>query len=165
MHVEGRWDDNVYTVEGKHGHRRVDQLDHVLPDPDTSPDEGPASSRPTDTDEPPQVSRSVSLASESLGLTAKLDLVSTAGSEGRSRRDETRARPEEPGAIVGARARSADGVESTDPVTFVAVAASSHLRPASHGWTPRARFGRSDNAGVSSILTFPVRLPRRVCVT
>jgi hypothetical protein len=71
MHVEGRWDDNVYTVEGKHGHRRVDQLDHVLPDPDTSPDEGPASSRPTDTDEPPQVSRSVSLASESLGLTAK----------------------------------------------------------------------------------------------
>jgi CRISP-associated protein Cas1 len=81
MYVEGRWDDNVYTVEGKHAHRRVDQLDHVLPDPDASENERPASSRPTDDDEPPQVSRSVPLASERLGLTAKLDLVSTAGSD------------------------------------------------------------------------------------
>jgi CRISPR-associated protein Cas1 len=81
MHVEGKWDDNVYTVEGKHAHRRVDQLDHVLPDPDTSADEPSRSSQPMDEDEPPQVSRSVPLAAERLGLTAKLDLVSTAGSE------------------------------------------------------------------------------------
>lgn len=79
MHVEGRWDDNVYTVEGRHAHRRVDQLDHVLPDPD-APEE-PPSSQPMDDDEPPKVSRSVPLASERLGMTAKLDLVSTAGSE------------------------------------------------------------------------------------
>jgi len=32
MHVEARWADNVYTIEGKHAHRRVDALDHVLPD-------------------------------------------------------------------------------------------------------------------------------------
>ena len=34
MHVEGRWADNAFTVEGKAVHRRVDALDHVLPDPD-----------------------------------------------------------------------------------------------------------------------------------
>ncbi|NLX20508.1 MAG: Dna2/Cas4 domain-containing protein, partial [Phycisphaerae bacterium] len=32
MHVEGRWADNVYTVEGRAVHRRVDKLDHVLPE-------------------------------------------------------------------------------------------------------------------------------------
>lgn len=81
MHVEGRWDDNVYTVEGKHAHRRVDQLDHVLPDPETGADDPSPPSQPMDDDDPPRVSRSVPLASERLGLTAKLDLVSTAGRE------------------------------------------------------------------------------------
>lgn len=81
MHVEGRWDDNVYTVEGKHAHRRVDRLDHVLHDPDQAVEDRPASSQATDDDEPPKISRSVPLASERLGLTAKLDLVSTASSE------------------------------------------------------------------------------------
>jgi CRISP-associated protein Cas1 len=80
MHVEGRWADNVYTEEGREVHRRVDRLDHVLPDPqaDGAPKKG---KEPDDGDEPPTVSRSVSLGSERLGLTAKLDLVSTAGDE------------------------------------------------------------------------------------
>jgi CRISP-associated protein Cas1 len=78
MHVEGRWADNVYTVEGRDTHRRVDRLDHVLPDPDAEPAPDAA---PEGDDEPPAISRSVSLGSERLGLTAKLDLVSTAGDE------------------------------------------------------------------------------------
>ncbi len=84
MHVEGRWADNVFTVEGKHAHRRVDRLDHVLPDPEGGKGDEktlPSTSEPLDGDEPPRISRSVPLASERLGVTAKLDLVSTAGSD------------------------------------------------------------------------------------
>lgn len=80
MHVEGRWADNAFTLDGKRVHRRVDQVDHVLPDPDQpapEPDATPA----TGGDDPPEISRSVSLGSDRLGLTAKLDLVSTAGDE------------------------------------------------------------------------------------
>jgi len=36
MYVEGRWADNAFTVEGRNVHRRADQLDHVLPDPDAA---------------------------------------------------------------------------------------------------------------------------------
>lgn len=68
MHVEDRWADNEFTIEGKIVHRRVDRKDQALPDAE----EG---------DDPPEVSRSVSLGSERLGLTAKLDLVSTTGDE------------------------------------------------------------------------------------
>jgi len=96
MHVEGRWADNVYTVEGKAVHRRVDQLDHVLPDVERGPlpderhtdqmrpppdERGPEQAKQDQGDEPPVVSRSVPLDSPRLGLTAKLDLVSTAGDE------------------------------------------------------------------------------------
>jgi CRISPR-associated protein Cas1 len=89
MHVEGRWADNAFTVEGKQVHRRVDQLDHVLPNaPQRAPTPEPAAENGDATpgaeaagDAPPAISRSVSLASERLGLTAKLDLVSTAGDE------------------------------------------------------------------------------------
>ncbi len=86
MHVQGRWADNVFTQEGRNVHRRVDQLDHVLPDADVGhsrePDEksGPAEEPPSG-DEPPDIARSVPLGSDSLGLTAKLDLVSTADEE------------------------------------------------------------------------------------
>ena len=88
MYVEGRWADNAYTIEGRHVHRRVDQVDHVLPG-GKEPSEGDAADRADaararrkgDDDETPEVSRSVSLASEELGLTAKLDLVATAGDE------------------------------------------------------------------------------------
>src|SRR5690606_38826139 len=79
MHVEGRWADNAYTEEGREVHRRIDRLDHVLPDPQADP--RPESKERDDGDEPPVVSRSVSLGSDRLGLTAKLDLVSTAGDE------------------------------------------------------------------------------------
>jgi len=82
MHLEGRWEDNAFTVEGRDAHRRVDQLDHVLPDPETDPvDNASSSGLPVDDDEPPRVSRSVPLASERLRIAAKLDLVSTAGLE------------------------------------------------------------------------------------
>ncbi len=85
MYVEGRWDDNAYTVEGRHVHRRVDQLDHLLPDadpgPSTSPDQADASPKPPAGDDPPVISRSVPLASAVLGLSAKLDLVSSDGTE------------------------------------------------------------------------------------
>ncbi len=81
MHVDGRWADNVYTLEGKEAHRRVDRLDHVLPDIDTLTDDGPDEASDGEGDERPAISRSVALASERLGITAKLDLVSTAGDE------------------------------------------------------------------------------------
>lgn len=82
MHVEGRWADNQFTEEGRAIHRRVDQIDHVLPDPAAMT----VASAPTDAeaeggDEPPTIRRSVSLSSELLGISAKLDLVSTAGDE------------------------------------------------------------------------------------
>ena len=90
MHVQGRWADNAFTVEGHNVHRRVDQLDHVLPDPqkDAGPDADETLSNKTNVsgqgetspagDEPPTVTRSVVLGSVILGLTAKLDVVSTA---------------------------------------------------------------------------------------
>jgi CRISPR-associated protein Cas1 len=75
MHVDGRWEDNVYTEEGREVHRRVDRLDHVLPDPDAVRTDDEVD------DDAPTVTRSVQLGSERLGLTAKLDLVSTDGDE------------------------------------------------------------------------------------
>lgn len=78
MHVDGRWEDNFFTEEGKEVHRRVDRVEDVLPDPEQD-DPGPGKAQGGE--EPPTISRSVSLSSEELGLTAKLDLVSTAGDE------------------------------------------------------------------------------------
>lgn len=78
MHVEGRWADNVYTVDGKHTHRRVDKLDHVLPPGSSPPENQSERTDAADGDEPPEVARSVPLGSAQLGITAKLDLVSTA---------------------------------------------------------------------------------------
>src|SRR5690606_32669811 len=81
MYVEGRWADNVYTLEGQEAHRRVDRLDHVLPDPEADGSVEEDQESEGDGDERPVISRSVALASERLGITAKLDLVSTAGDE------------------------------------------------------------------------------------
>lgn len=81
MHVEGRWAENAYTEEGREVHRRVDRLDHVLPDPEAPATEGEVVGKEDGGDDPPTISRSVSLGSSSLGITAKLDLVSTAGDE------------------------------------------------------------------------------------
>jgi CRISPR-associated protein Cas1 len=88
MHVEGRWADNAYTVEGRNVHRRADRIDHVLPDPDNSQSDDQAEAEggngrkdETGDEERPAVTRSVVLGSTSLGLTGKLDLVSTADDE------------------------------------------------------------------------------------
>lgn len=78
MHVEGRWADNAYTVEGRLVHRRVNRLDDVLPEPENDQGKVVASG---DGDGPPKTSRSVSLSSERLGITAKLDLVASSGKE------------------------------------------------------------------------------------
>jgi CRISP-associated protein Cas1 len=105
MYVQGRWGDNAFTVDGRNVHSRVDQLDHVLPNPEAAEraqpvgavgdahgepelpegDEGDGSAGDTSSpkgtdagDEPPAVTRSVVLGSDGLGLTGKLDLVSTA---------------------------------------------------------------------------------------
>jgi len=71
MYVEGRWEDNEFTVEGRAVHRRVDRVAHILP-------ETGAPEKPTelDGDAPPEIARSVSLAADDLGLMGKLDLVS-----------------------------------------------------------------------------------------
>src|SRR5271169_784118 len=59
MHVEGRWEDNQYTVEGRHVHRRVDRVDHLLPDADSGGAAADAAGRESPLgDEPPVVSRS-----------------------------------------------------------------------------------------------------------
>jgi len=84
MHVEGRWADNHFTEEGRAVHRRIDKVDHVLPDAQPAAVEEPASESAngdSDGDRPPQISRSVSLSSTALGITAKLDLVATDGDE------------------------------------------------------------------------------------
>lgn len=86
MHVEGRWADNAFTVDGRNVHRRADRLDHVLPDPENASgdgsdgDDGGGNGKKAEPvgDEPPTVTRSVMLGSVALGLTGKLDLVSTA---------------------------------------------------------------------------------------
>ena len=74
MHVEGKWEDNVYTLKGTEAHRRVDRKDQLLPDPKTDK-ESPAE----EGDAAPTIARSVSLSSTTLGLVAKLDLVETTG--------------------------------------------------------------------------------------
>lgn len=73
--VEGWWADNAFTEDGKRVHRKVDQLDHVLPDPDAEPAD------PEKDANAPTITRSVTLGSERLGIVGKLDLVSTADDE------------------------------------------------------------------------------------
>ena len=71
MYVEGRWEENEYTIEGKAIHRRVDRIDQILPE--TVALEKP---KVDDGDASPEIARSVSLAADDLGLMGKLDLVS-----------------------------------------------------------------------------------------
>ncbi|MFW5683111.1 MAG: CRISPR-associated protein Cas4, partial [Phycisphaeraceae bacterium] len=80
MHIEGRWADNEYTVEGSDVHRRVDRVDSVLPLPDAGGEKrdesGPREEgSPADGDSEPTVVRSLPLSCDTLGLTGKLDLV------------------------------------------------------------------------------------------
>jgi CRISPR-associated endonuclease Cas1/CRISPR-associated protein Cas4 len=71
MYVEGRWEENEYTIEGKAIHRRVDRIEQILPE--TVALEKP---KVDDGDASPEIARSVSLAADDLGLMGKLDLVS-----------------------------------------------------------------------------------------
>ena len=73
MYVEGRWEDNHYTLEGKAIHRRVDRIDQLLPEA-AAPEQAPAAE--PEGDPPPVIARSVSLAHDELGYMGKLDLVS-----------------------------------------------------------------------------------------
>ncbi len=80
MYVEGRWEDNEHTEEGKDVHRRVDRIDHLLPESRISSDDDEVSEAAekegSEGDPPPEIARSVSLGSDELGLLGKLDLVS-----------------------------------------------------------------------------------------
>jgi CRISPR-associated protein Cas1 len=71
MHLEGRWSDNAFTSEGKRLHRRVDAEEQLLPSQEAMPLSAG--------DPEPKVARSVTLQSEALGITAKLDLAEVEG--------------------------------------------------------------------------------------
>jgi len=66
--VRGHWDENEYTIEGSDIHRRVDTPKGVAPEPDA---------------EVTNVVRGLELASEKLGVLAKLDLVEFFGKRAR----------------------------------------------------------------------------------
>ena len=70
MYVDGRWEDNAFTEDGRAVHQRTDAVEDALPQPGSG-----------DGDEPPAIARSVSLGSPTLRLTGKLDLVETQGEE------------------------------------------------------------------------------------
>lgn len=82
MYVEGRWEENQHTLEGTDVHRRVDRIDHLLPEvkiQSGAEDEGAGEidrDIPGGGDDPPEIARSVSLGSDELGIMGKLDLVS-----------------------------------------------------------------------------------------
>ncbi len=80
MYVEGRWADNEFTIEGRHAHRRMDALDHLLPEappPGRTQTHRPCRRRPA-TIRQWWRGRCRSRRMR-LGLTAKLDLVATEG--------------------------------------------------------------------------------------
>ncbi|MFN7964530.1 MAG: CRISPR-associated endonuclease Cas1 [Acidobacteriota bacterium] len=88
MHVEGLWADNEYTEEGRNVHRRLDRaVDGVLDAPvkrrskAETAEAAPAADLATEGDEEPKIARSVSLGSERLGITGKLDLVAVDAGE------------------------------------------------------------------------------------
>lgn len=69
--AQGEFADNVYTVDGRVIHRRVDRARGALPDPDADEDEEPA----------PFTATSVWLSSERLGITAKIDYLEGQGGQ------------------------------------------------------------------------------------
>lgn len=70
--VQGEWDDNLDTVQGRWAHRRVDQQPATaVPAPGEADD--------TDAVARPLTARSVTLSSEELGAIARLDLLEKAG--------------------------------------------------------------------------------------
>ena len=86
MYVEGQFERNADTIEGEGVHRRVDEKTDSLPSPNTvDAQREPAGQDPNGStqapaqDEPKIHARSVTLASDRLGVVAKLDLVEAQG--------------------------------------------------------------------------------------
>jgi CRISP-associated protein Cas1 len=98
MHVEGQFERNAETIEGDGVHRRVDQKTDPLPRPG-SPEEPIEPPGDLEAAEPPPDgekihARSVTLASDGLGVVAKLDLVEARGNQA-TPVDYKRGRPRE----------------------------------------------------------------------
>ena len=74
MHVDGRWEGNEFTEDGRAVHGRVDREADVLP-------EAPATGAANEGDPAPIISRSVMLSSTTLGLIGKPDVVETEGGQ------------------------------------------------------------------------------------
>jgi CRISPR-associated protein Cas1 len=78
--VQGEFEDNADTVEGRFRHRRVDAPSGKLPSPGEDGSDATASGTEEGTTESRTLhARSVTLSSASLGLIAKMDLVETDG--------------------------------------------------------------------------------------
>lgn len=69
MFVDGKWEHNIFTEQGRAAHSRTDARENALP--------APHSSQESEGDPPPAIARSVMLSDAALGLVAKLDLVET----------------------------------------------------------------------------------------
>ncbi len=82
-HVEGLFVHNADTLEGASVHKRVNSREDRLPKSTTPPSPDSTTPPSPDSTTPPETihSRSVSLFSESLGVTAKLDLAESTHSE------------------------------------------------------------------------------------
>ena len=74
MYIEGRWEENQHTIEGKSVHRRVDRIDQLLPESKAEGrDQKNADCEEAD-DPPPRKSLArFLLGSEELGLMGKLE--------------------------------------------------------------------------------------------
>jgi CRISPR-associated protein Cas1 len=82
--AQGEFQDNAFTVDGRAVHARADKAGGALPPPPTREEPGEARSRSTDPEgdddepepgPPPYEARSIWLSSETLGMTAKIDVV------------------------------------------------------------------------------------------
>jgi CRISP-associated protein Cas1 len=73
--VQGEFEDNYFTVDGRHVHERADAAGGRLPAPREHDDDGSEEA----SDSGPYQARSVWLTSESLGITAKIDIVDSDG--------------------------------------------------------------------------------------
>lgn len=83
MHVEGQFERNAETIEGEGIHRRVDSRTDALASPTPAPEptleSAPESPTGPVEEEPTIHARSVTLASDRLGVVAKLDLIEARG--------------------------------------------------------------------------------------
>lgn len=74
--VQGEWADNFFTTDGKAVHRRADRPGRPLSAPRARDSDDDA---PEEPEERPYTARSVWLSSETLGITAKVDVIDVEG--------------------------------------------------------------------------------------